>query len=71
MLVHVIQLEWILLQRVTKDMGYAFVGVENIILETFLPLLFFGKYKSLSPIVGILSTMPVKKYGLGLQDPLT
>ena len=33
--------------------------------------LFFGKSKSLTPLTGILSTMPVKKAGLGLQNPVT
>ena len=36
-----------------------------------LPRLFFGKKKTLPPIVGALSTMPVKKYGLELLNPLT
>ena len=31
-----------------------------MIQETFLPCLFFGKTKTLSPIVGTLSTMPIK-----------
>ena len=47
-------------------MGEAFAGVEEMIRETFLPHLFFGKTKTLSPIVGALSTMPVKKSGLVL-----
>ena len=38
---------------------------------TFLPRLFFEKTKSLSPIVGALSTMKVKKYGLGILNPVT
>ena len=38
--------------------------------ENFLPRLFFGKTKYLSPIVGDLSTMPVKKYRLGLMNPV-
>ena len=36
-----------------------------------MPRLFFGKYKSLLPIVVTLSTMMVKTSGLGLQDPVT
>ena len=39
-----------------------------MILETFLPRLFFGKTKTLSLILGALSTMPVKKYGMVLLD---
>ena len=69
--IRAIQSGWIFLQRVTKDMGQAFTGVEKLLRETFLPRLFFVKLKSLQPIVGILSTIPVKKVGLGLQDPVT
>ena len=42
-----------------------------MIQETLLPHLFFGNTKSLSPIVGAISTMPVKKFGLGLLNPVT
>ena len=42
-----------------------------MIQETFLPRLFFGDTKTLSPFVGDLSTMPVKKFGLGLLNPVT
>ena len=41
-----------------------------MILETFLPRLFFGKMKTLSPVVGSLSTIPVKKSGLVLLNPV-
>ena len=50
--------------------GGEFVGVESMIRENFLPCLVFRKTKSLSPIVGALSTMPVKKSGLGLLNPV-
>ena len=66
-----IQSEWIFLQHITWYMGYAFTGVEKMIRETILPCLFFGKTKTLSPVVGSLSTMPVKKARLGLLNPLT
>ena len=66
-----IQLEWIFLKWLTKYTGYAFAGVDKIFQEIFLPCLFFVKSKSLPPIVGILITMLVKKYGLGLQYPVT
>ena len=36
-----------------------------------MPHLFFGKKRSISPIVGALSTMPVNKYRLGLLYPVT
>ena len=54
----------------TKDRGYAFAGVEKILHKTFLPRLFFEKYKYLPPIVGTLSKIPVKNYYLGLKDPV-
>ena len=38
-----IQLEWCFIQRVTKNMGDVFAGVEKIIWETFLPRLLFEK----------------------------
>ena len=70
-MIRAIQSEWIFLQRVTWDTGDTFSGVENIIQETFLPRLFFRNMKTLSPVVGALSTMPVKKYGLGLLNSVT
>ena len=42
-----------------------------MIQENFLPCLFFGKTKTLSPIVGNLSTIPVNKSVMGLLGPLT
>ena len=39
-------------QRLTKNTGYSFAGVEKSLQKTFLPHLFFGKLKSLSPTVG-------------------
>ena len=66
-----IQSEWVFIQRVTWEMGDAFAGVEKMIWEDFLPRLFFGKTKTLSPIVGAISTMPVKKSGLRLMNPVT
>ena len=52
-------------------MGDAFTGVEKMIWETFLHHLFFGKTKTLSPIVGTLSKMPIKVARLGLLNPVT
>ena len=69
--VHAIQSEWIFIQHVTWDTGDAFAGVEKIIRETFLSRIFFGKTKILSPISGSLSTIPLKKPGLGLLNPVT
>ena len=42
-----------------------------MIRETFLPRIFFGNTKNLFPVVGVLSTIPVKKYGLGLLNLVT
>ena len=39
--------------------------------ETFLPCIFFRNTKSLSPIVGALSTMLINKSVLGLLNPVT
>ena len=69
--VRTIQSEWIFLQRVTWDTGDAFGGVEKMIRENILPCLLFGKTKILSPIVGALSMMPVKKSVLGPLNPVT
>ena len=66
-----IQSEWIFLQRVTWDTGDVFVLVEKIIGETFLPYLSFWRKKTLSPIVGDLSTRSFKKSGLGLLNTVT
>ena len=57
-------------QLVTKNSGYALIGVEKLLWETFFPCLFFGKWKYISPIVGTLSNMPVKKSGMVLQIPV-
>ena len=35
------------------------------------PRLLFGRPKSLLQILGALSTLPVKKYGMGLQNHVT
>ena len=39
-----------------------------MIRENFLLSLFFENTKTLSPVVGALSTMPVRKYGMGLLN---
>ena len=49
----------------------AFTGAEKMIQETFLPHILFRKTKTLSPIVGALSTMSVRKAGLGLLNTVT
>ena len=52
----------------TKYTGKVFAGLEKVLQETFFPRLFFGKPKTPPPAIGALSTFPVKKYGLGLQN---
>ena len=52
-------------------MGGAFIGVEDILWEDFFPHLFFGNSKYLTPLIGTLSTIPEKKSGLGLLNPVT
>ena len=69
--VRAIQSEQIFLQRVTWDTEDTFSGVEKIICETFLPRIFFVNTKTLFPVVGALSTMRVKKFGLGILNPVT
>ena len=66
-----IQLEWIFLQRVMKDKGQAFVGLGKVLRETFLSRLLFGISKTSPPVVGSLSTLPVNKYELVIQNPMT
>ena len=57
----VVQSELTFFQCVTKDTGHAFSVVEKIPQEKNLPCIFFVKSRSLLPIVGTLSKMPVKK----------
>ena len=68
--VHTIQSEWIFLKLITKNTGDVFTVVEKILLETFLPCLLFRKSKTLSLIVGNVSTILVKKAGMGLLNPV-
>ena len=48
-----------------------FAGVKKTIRKTFLPCLFFGRKKTLSPAVGDLIKIPVKKAGMRLMNPVT
>ena len=65
-----IQSEWIFLQQVTNNTGDTFSGVEKLLWGIFLPRLFFINSKSLTPLIGTLSTIPAKKANLGLQNPV-
>ena len=69
--VHAIQSEWVFLQHMTKDTGQSFAVVGKVLWETFSPCLFFGIYKTFLPIVGVISVLPVNKFRLGLQNPVT
>ena len=57
--------------KVTKNTGDAFAGGDKLLWGTFLPRLFFIKSKSLTPHIGTLNMMPVKKSGLGLLNTIT
>ena len=69
--VRAIQLKWTFFQSAKQDTGQAFAGVKKFMQETFLPLLFFGKSKTLPPMVEALIMLPVKKSELGLHNPVT
>ena len=62
----VIQSKWVFLICAMKNTGDAFVGVEKLLWETFLLLLFFVKSKYLTHIIETLSAIPVNKSVLGL-----
>ena len=66
-----IQSEWIFVQRVTNNKGDKFEGVKKLLWGNIFPILFFRKAKYLTPFIGSLSMMPVKKVGLGIQNPVT
>ena len=67
----VIQFERTFFQFVTKDTGHSFSFVEKFLQETFLPRNFYVKSKSLTPIIVTFSTIPVKKFILGIKDLVT
>ena len=46
------------------------MGIDNL-LRYFLPRLFFRKPRSPTPLIGALITVLVKKFGLGLKNPVT
>ena len=66
-----IKSEWIFLQNIAWDTGDMFAGEEKMIRGTFLPRLFFRNTKTLSPVIGAIITMKVKKSRLGLLNPVT
>ena len=68
--VRAIQLHWIFLKHVTKNMVDTFAGMDKLLWEIFLPRHFFRKPKYLPTIVGNLSTTTINKDGPGLQNPV-
>ena len=65
-----IQLEWISFQCMTKYLGQEFEGLEKFLRETFLTHILFEKSKTLSPVEGAQITLPLKKTGMGLHNPV-
>ena len=54
-----------------KNTGHAFKRLGKVLWKTFLPRLFFGRMKTLPIVVQALSTVQVKKSGMGLNNPVT
>ena len=56
-----------------RDNGYGIgvCGADFFLRETFLLRIFFGKSKTLPPIIGAISTLPVNKSISVLQNPMT
>ena len=54
-----------------NNTGEAFASLEKLLQGAFLLCLFFGKLKYLTPLIGNLNNMPVKKSGLGIQNFVT
>ena len=54
-----------------KRYGIGIVGPEKVLQEKHLPCIFFGKYKTVPPIVGYLSTFAVKTSGIRLHNTMT
>ena len=63
-----IQTEWIFLQCMTKYTGKVFKISEKFLREMFLHYIFFGRLKTLPPVVGYLGKFPVNKNELGLHN---
>ena len=55
----------------TFSFGFNIVESFGFSRITFFLHLFFGKLKTLPPIVGYLSTFPVNKSGMSLHNPMT
>ena len=62
-----LQQEWAFVQRVAPGVGYAFVPVEVVLKEIFVPALFHGLREGV-PERGV-TRLPVKQAGLALPDP--
>lgn len=66
---HSLQQEWQFVQRVTKGVSDKFAKVEKEILETFLLALFADEFADNDPQIH-LASLPVKKAGLALPNPV-
>ena len=63
-----LQSEWMHLQRVVDDIGSAFQPIEDAILTKFLPAL-FDTPLAIPPDLRTITSLPVKKAGVGLPNP--
>ena len=66
-----IRFEWTFFKHLTKDTGHASGGVEKFLWGVLLPCIFSRESKYIPSIIGTLSKMLFKKYGIGQQDPVT
>ncbi len=64
-----LQQEWQFVQRVVKDVGEEFEGIEKALARTFLPALFNDDYDVAADPRRQLASLPVKHAGLALPDP--
>ena len=65
---YALQLKWIFLQRVTKNEVQAFTGWKSFYGKPFCLVFSSKNCKTLHPIVGALSILPVNKSDLVLQN---
>ena len=63
-----LQSEWMHLQRVVGDISNAFMPIEDAIINTFLPSL-FDTPLAIPPDLRTITSLPVKKSGVGLPNP--
>ena len=66
-----VQLEWTFLQRVIKNKKQVFPGLGKKSRKPFCLVFYLEISKNFLPILGALSALPVTKFGVGLQHPVT